>query len=70
MKKFLAILLCLLLALPATGAWAENNMMADGTYTASAQGMDGPVDIELTVKDNEITEITVVEDNETAGVGV
>ena len=70
MKKFLAILLCLLLALPATGAWAENNMMADGTYAASAQGMDGPVDIEVTVKDNEITEITVVEDNETAGVGV
>ena len=70
MKKFLAILLCLLLALPATGAWAEDNTMADGTYAASAQGMDGPVDIEVTVKDNEITEITVVEDNETAGVGV
>ena len=68
MKKALAILLCLLLLLPTAFAWADGGM-SDGTYTATANGVDGPITVEVTVENNAITAITVVEDNETAGVG-
>lgn len=68
MKKILALILCLLMLMPAAGAFAEGGM-ADGSYTGTANGLDGPVVVEITVKDNAITDIKVVEDNETAGVG-
>ena len=42
---------------------------ADGTYAAQAQGMDGEISIEVTFADGAITDIAIVEDNETAGVG-
>ena len=68
MKKLLMLFLCLSLLLPCFSATAEATL-TDGTYTASAQGMDGTVSIEVTIADNAITAITVVDDNETAGVG-
>lgn len=68
MKKTLLMLLCLALALPLCGATAEG-ALTDGTYAASANGMDGAVSIEVTIADNAITDITIVDDNETAGVG-
>ncbi len=40
-----------------------------GTYTADAQGMDGPVTVTITVDDSSITEITVDVSGETAGIG-
>ena len=43
--------------------------MADGTYQGTAMGLDGEVSIEITVADGSITDIAVLADNETAGVG-
>ncbi|MBQ3703801.1 MAG: FAD-dependent oxidoreductase [Oscillospiraceae bacterium] len=68
MKKVFAILLCVLMLIPAATAFADGAMQ-DGTYAAEASGMDGLVKIEVTVKDNKITDIVIVDDNETAGVG-
>lgn len=68
MKKLLAIVLCILMLLPAGTAFAEGGMK-DGTYAASATGMDGQIQIEVTIKDDKITDIVIVDDNETAGVG-
>ena len=42
MKKLLAMILCVLLLMPATFAFADGSMK-DGTYAASANGMDGLV---------------------------
>ena len=67
MKRFLLVVLCVLLALPVCGA--AEGVMADGTYAASVDGMDGPVAIEVTIADNAITAIAIIDDNETAGVG-
>ena len=62
MKKLTALLLCLtLLALSATACLAE-------TYTASADGIGGPVTVEMTVEAGKITALTVVSHNETAGI--
>lgn len=62
MKKLTAVLLCLtLLALSATACLAE-------TYTASADGIGGPVTVEMTVEAGKITALTVVSHNETAGI--
>lgn len=40
-----------------------------GSYTASARGMDGNVTVSVTFSADAITDISVVDDNETAGVG-
>ncbi len=47
----------------------EAAALTDGTYSASAEGLDGTVAIEVTVADGAVTDIKVTEDNETAGVG-
>lgn len=67
MKKFLAILLTLLMAVP-FAAMADCAYTA-GTYTASADGMMGPVSVTVTVSDNAITEVVVDSSGETAGIG-
>lgn len=61
MKKVIALLLVLLLALPAM-ALAE-------TYTAEAPGFGGAVTVTLTVEDGKITDATVTGDSETPEVG-
>lgn len=68
MRKVLVLLLCVAMLLTTVGAVAEGGMQ-DGVYAASAQGMDGTVSIEMTIEGNAITAITIVDDNETAGVG-
>ncbi len=40
-----------------------------GTYTGTATGHNGPVTVEVTVSDTEITDIQVVESSETSGIG-
>ena len=42
--------------------------LKSGKYTASGNGMDGEVKIEVTIEDNKVQKIDI-EDNETAGVG-
>ena len=43
--------------------------MSDGKSQGTANGMDGEISIELTVEDGKISDISVLSDNETAGVG-
>ena len=39
-----------------------------GTYTASTQGMNGPVTVEVTFSDTAIESIVITEENETSGI--
>ncbi len=48
---------------------AVNHNFVPGTYTADAQGMDGPVTVTITVDDSTITEVSVDVSGETAGIG-
>ncbi len=63
MKKLLSLIIILALALGCLGAMAEG--AADGTYTASAEGKDGPVVVETTFKDGKIFSVVITEQNET-----
>lgn len=67
MKKILSILLCLVMALGlAVPAMAEG--YTAGTYTASADGNNGPVTVEVDFDENAITAVRVTEHAETAGI--
>lgn len=48
---------------------AYSNDLSDGTFQGSATGIEGEILIEISVQDGVITDIAVLEDNETAGVG-
>ena len=63
MKKLLSLLIALCLSLGSFGALAEG--VADGTYTASAEGKDGPVVVETTFEGGKIASVVVTEQNET-----
>lgn len=39
-----------------------------GTYTGSAQGMNGAVSVSVTFSESEITKVEIVEENETSGI--
>lgn len=62
MKKLLSIALCFALLVCCPSAMAES-------YTASAQGLGGPVPVTVTIEDGKITAIEVGENNETPGIG-
>lgn len=47
---------------------ASPNAGISGTFTGTASGMQGPVSVELTIKDGLITNAVVTEHHETAGV--
>lgn len=65
MKKIaLALLVCLLLVMTSAMALAYT----EGTYTAQAQGNNGPVTVSVTFSADAITEVTVTEHAETAGL--
>ena len=63
-KKIVAILACAMMLLSA-GASAE---MTAGTYTGEGQGVGGAVKVAVTVENNAITAVEVVEHSETAGI--
>lgn len=65
MKKIaLALLVCLLLVMTSAMALAYT----EGTYTAQAQGNNGPVTVSVTFSADAITEVAVTEHAETAGL--
>lgn len=66
MRKTLGILLALCLALTAVPAAAQ--AYTAGTYTAEAQGNNGPVKVSVTVTDAEIASVEIVEHGETPGI--
>ena len=68
MKKIIAIVAALALALSCMGISALAEGYQAGTYTASAQGMNGLVTVEVTFSDSAITDVKVTEHSETAGI--
>ncbi len=70
MKRMLAIALSLLLMLSGTGVYAQTSAGAyvPGTYTATAQGNNGPVTVTVTFDDQAITGVAVGEHTETPGI--
>ena len=67
MRKLLALVLAvaMLLGVSATG-WAQS---PDGTYTKTVTAMQGPMTLEMTIKDGKIEEVRVTDEVETPGIG-
>jgi len=56
-------------ALPETSSEeAASTTYEDGTHTGTAEGAHGPVEVEVTVVDSEITDVTVLNHNETEDI--
>ncbi|MEG0935302.1 MAG: FAD-dependent oxidoreductase [Clostridia bacterium] len=68
-KKLLTWMLVLMLTiLPLTGALAEMALTA-GTYTATAAGFGGPIEVSVTTSADAIISVEVLSNSETAGIG-
>lgn len=74
MKRLIALLLCGLMMLTGcSNQPASSNdpvtKMTPGTYTSVGTGFKGEIKVDVTVTEDEITDITVVEHKETNGIG-
>lgn len=56
-------------AAPTTEASEETGIYTPGTYTATAKGYGGDVTVTMTFDANNITDVQITGDNETAGIG-
>lgn len=62
--------LCLMMIVGLPAAMAENAVsMTAGTYTGTGDGFGGKITVSVTVEEDRITDIDVVEHSETQGVG-
>lgn len=73
-QKTLAALLITFCAVFAACSSAKNISagsvhLKDGVYTQSAQGHNGPVTLQITVKDGRFFAVEVIQSAETAGIG-
>lgn len=69
MKRFLSLLLCLtMLATMAVMPALADSLYTAGTYTATAQGNNGDVTVEVTFSDSAITDVKVTAHDETPGL--
>lgn len=69
-KHAAGLLLSGMLLLSGCGSTSQRGPYAeDGTFTASAQGMNGPVPVTVTVEDGNITAVEVGENSETPNIG-
>lgn len=68
MKKFLSVLLASLMLATGLGSAVAEGMTA-GTYSAAAQGFHGEIKLDVTVDADKITDIVIVEQTETEGIG-
>ena len=50
------------------GEATETGLYTDGTYSGTGAGFAGDIEVEVVVKDGEISELNVVEHQETAGI--
>ena len=69
MKKGICLLMALIMTLSLAGAAMAEQSFTAGTYTATAQGNNGDVTVEVEVSDSAILSVTVTEHAETPGVG-
>lgn len=69
MKKLLSILMSAVLAVSMVACSSSSNDSAikDGTYTGEGTGKGGKIVVELTMKDAQISDIVIGENNETPG---
>ena len=69
MKKVISMLLnaVLVLSLAACGGGNTASNSTDGTYTGEGTGKGGKIQVKLTLKNNEIVDIVIGENNETPG---
>ena len=68
MKRFIALLLCA--AMLFAGCSSEPaKKMTPGTYSATGTGYKGYIKVDVTVSEDAITDITVVEHKESLGIG-
>ena len=71
MKKLLAVCLSALMLLSgcSSSQTSSTTTSEPATYTASAKGYHGDITLEVTVDGDTISDIVVVEENETEGIG-
>lgn len=74
-SKLLILLLVISMIFPLVGCQSEkakevtsNNLFNPGTYVGEGQGIGGTIKLEVTVTEDKITDIKVLEHNETPGV--
>ena len=65
MRKFLSLLLALVMVLCCIPAVAET---ADGVYEGTGAGLNGQIKVSVTVSGGKITEVKVLGHSETAGI--
>ena len=69
MKRLFVVLLCGLMMLAGCAASGPKTKMTPGTYTSEGTGYKGNIKIDVTVTEDAITDITVVEHKESMGIG-
>ena len=73
MKKILCLLLSVMMVLSMTAAFGEaqpeTSLFTPGTYEASEQGLFVPVKVQITVSENEITNVLIDSTGETPELG-
>ena len=73
MKKFICLLLSLMMAAGITAAFAEAQpeagLFTPGTYEASEQGLLSEIKVQVTVNENEITNVLIDASGETPELG-
>ena len=62
MKKIFTLFICLLMVI-SLSACKSKSIYTPGTYTGSAQGFGGLVEVVVTVDDAKITDVTINADN-------
>ena len=67
-KSLVCVLLAILLALPMGAAFAEGKF-TPGEYEGVARGMNGDVKVKVTLSDDKIESVEVLENQETYGIG-
>ena len=71
MRKSILVILSLVMLIGFTGCAKPAESSAkfkEGTYTAAANGNNGPVTVEVVLSENAVTSVAVVEHSETAGI--
>jgi len=69
MKRLISMLLCLMIVMTAWTACAQNTWKP-GTYTATVKGMQDMITVEVTLDENAITDVKVIEQHETPQMGL